>query len=59
VHPFFQIVPALSDNALQDVHLAIRAIPPNQRTEPDWREVTRAVEDILRGRGIEFDGVNW
>jgi hypothetical protein len=37
MHPFFHIVPALSDSALQDVHLAIRAIPPGQRTEPDWR----------------------
>jgi hypothetical protein len=59
MHPFFQIVPALSDSALQDVHLAIRAIPSNQRTEPDWRDVTKAVEDTLRARSIEFDAVNW
>jgi hypothetical protein len=56
---FFQIVPALSDRALQDVHLAIRAIPPNQRTEPDWHDVTKVVEDTLRARGIEFDAVKW
>jgi hypothetical protein len=59
MHPFFQIIPALSDSALHDVHVAIRAIPPNQRTESDWREVTRAVEDTLRARSIEFDAVNW
>jgi hypothetical protein len=59
MHPFFQIVPALSDSALEDVHLAIRAIPPDQRTEPDWCVVTRAVEDTLRARSIEFDTVNW
>jgi hypothetical protein len=59
MHPFFQIVPALSDSALQDVHLAIRAIPSNQRTEGDWREVTKAVEDTLRARSIEFDPVSW
>jgi hypothetical protein len=59
MHPFFQIVPALSDRALLDVHLAIRAIPANQRTEPDWREVTKAVEDTLREHGIEFDAVTW
>jgi hypothetical protein len=45
MHPFFHIVPALSDSALQDVHLAIRAIPADQRTEPDWREVTTVVEN--------------
>jgi hypothetical protein len=56
---FFQIIPALSDRALLDVHLAIRAIPPNQRIEPDWREVTQVVEDTLRKRAIEFDAVNW
>jgi hypothetical protein len=59
MHPFFHIVPALSDSALQDVHLAIRAIPPNQRTGPDWHDVTKAVEDTLRARSIEFDAVNW
>jgi hypothetical protein len=59
MHPFFQIIPALSDSALHDVPVAIRAIPPNQRTESDWREVTRAVEDTLRARSIEFDAVNW
>jgi hypothetical protein len=59
MHPFFPIIHALSDSALQDVHLAIRAIPANQRTEPDWREVTKAVEDTLRARSIEFDAVNW
>jgi hypothetical protein len=59
MHPFFHILPALSDSALQDVHLAIRAIPPNQRTEPDWREVTKTVEHTLGARGIQFDAVNW
>jgi hypothetical protein len=59
MQPFFQIIPALSDRALLDVHLAIRAIPPSQRTEPDWRGVTQVVEDTLRERGIEFDAVNW
>jgi hypothetical protein len=58
MHPFFQIIQALPDSALLDVHLAIVAIPPNQRTEPDWREVTRAVDDMLRARSIEFDTVN-
>jgi hypothetical protein len=57
MHPFFHIVPALLDSALQDVHLAIRAIPANQRAEPDWREVTKAVEDTLRTRSIEYDAV--
>jgi hypothetical protein len=59
MHPFFHIVPALSDSALLDVHLVIRAIPPNQRTEPDWLEVTKAVDDALRARSIEFDAVDW
>jgi hypothetical protein len=59
MHPFFQIVPALSDSALHDVHVVIRAIPPDQRSEPEWREVTKAVEDALRARGIEFDSVTW
>ena len=59
MHPFFHIVPALSDSALHDVHVAIRAISANQRTEPDWRDVTKAVEDTLRARSIEFDAVDW
>jgi hypothetical protein len=59
MHPVFQIIPALSDRALLDVHLSIRAIPPNQRAGPDWREMTSAVEDTLRERGIEFDAVDW
>jgi hypothetical protein len=57
MHPFFQFVPGLSDGALLAIHLAIRAIPPNERTEPDWSDMKKVVEETLRERSIEFDAV--